>query len=209
MKKIIVACALLFSSAIAMADMASIVKAQVVLGQVTQVVNKYQEIQAMLDQGTIELEYDEPIQGNTGKFLLPFDEGGNATEWAGKALNAQVGAEVAGKASDSAINAAAAKVPFGGLLAGAAKSKAKEAGAVVAIGGWDYIRDNTSLSFNNLYDYSVYMHAEYNGLPGYEEALAAAMAVYPKLKNSHKRSVDKAYKDAKKRAKKLAKQQKS
>ena len=64
MKKIIMACVLLFSSAIAMADMASIVKAQVVLGQVTQVVNKYQEIQAMLDQGTIELEYDEPFSAD-------------------------------------------------------------------------------------------------------------------------------------------------
>lgn len=120
--------------------MASIVKAQVVLGQITQVVDKYNEIQGLLDQGTLKLDYDQPIDGNTGKFLLPFDEGGNATLWADKALNSQVGAAVADKASDTAINAAAAKVPFGGLLAGAAKSKAKETGAVMAIGGWDFIR---------------------------------------------------------------------
>lgn len=62
--------------------MASVVKAQVVLGQITQVVDKYQEVQALLDQ----LNYDEPIQGNSGKFLIPFHGDGNATEWAGKAL---------------------------------------------------------------------------------------------------------------------------
>lgn len=193
------------TSAFAM-DMASIVKAQVVLGQVTQVVDKYKEVQALLDQGIITLDYEEPIFGNSGKFLLPFDEGGNPTAWADKALNAQVGAMAAEKATDSAINAAAAKVPFGGFLAGAAKSKAKGAGAIVAIGGWDFIKESSSLSFDRLDDYSIYMHAEFNGLPGYEQALAAAMAVYPKLEKSHKRFIDKAYRDAKKRARKLEKQ---
>jgi len=196
---------LLLSSLTATADMASIVKAQIVLGQVSQVVDKYKEVQALLDNGTITLDYDEPIDNNTGKFLLPFDAGGNPTAWADKALNAQIGALAAEKATDSAINAAVAKVPFGGFMAGAAKSKAKGAGAIVAIGGWDFIKENSSLSFDNLDDYSIYMHEEFNGLAGYEQALAAAMAVYPKLEKSHKRSIDKAYRDAKKRARKLEK----
>jgi hypothetical protein len=52
-------------------DMGSVVKAQVVLGQVTQVVEKYQEIQEMLDAGTIELDVADPIEDASGKFLLP------------------------------------------------------------------------------------------------------------------------------------------
>lgn len=209
MKKTILAFCLLFSSAALAVDMASIVKAQVILGQVTQVVDKYKEVQALLDSGVVELDYEEPIQGNTGKFLFPFDEGGNATEWADKALNAQVGAMAAEKASDSAINAVAGRVPFGGFMAGAAKSKAKGAGAIMAIGGWDFIKETTTLSFDRLDDYSIYLHSEYNGLPEYEKALAAAMAVYPKLEKSHKRYIDKAYKDARKKARKLEKEQKS
>jgi hypothetical protein len=204
MKKIIII-GLLMSSLVATADMASIVKAQIVLGQVTQVVDKYKEVQALLDNGTITLDYAEPRESNKGKFLLPFDAGGNPTAWADKALNAQIGAMAAEKASDTAINAAVAKVPFGGFMAGEAKSKAKGAGAIAAIGGWKFIKENSSLSFDRLDDYSIYMHQEFNGLPGYEQALAAAMAVYPKLEKSHKTYIDKAYRKAKKEAAKAKK----
>lgn len=209
MKKLALIFLMLVGSSVAVADMASIVKAQVVLGQVTQVVNKYKEVQALLDEGTLTLDYEQPIQGNTGKFLFPFDEAGNATEWANKALAAKVGAMAAEKATDSAINAAVARVPFGGLMAGAAKSKAKGAGAVVAVGGWDYIKENSTLSFDRLDDYSIYLHSEYNGLPEYESALAAAMAIYPKLEKSHKVYINKAYKKARKEARKLEKQKAS
>ena len=186
-------------------DMGSIVKAQVVLGQVTQVVDKYKEVQALLDQGVVELDVPAPQENAEGKFLLPFDAAGNPTEWATKAVTAKAGGAAGEAVGGKAAEMLASKVPFGGLFAGAAKSKAKEAGAVMAIGGWDFIKEASSLSFDNLDDYSVYMHSEFNGLPGYEEALAAAMAVYPKLEKSHKKAIDKAYKDAKKRAKKLAK----
>ena len=63
------------------------------------------------------------------------------------------------------------------------------------------------MSFNKLQDYSVYLHSQFQGLPGYENALAAAMAIYPELEKSHRSSVDRAYKDARKRARKMAKEQ--
>ncbi|MFK7865521.1 MAG: hypothetical protein AB8B95_14995 [Pseudohongiellaceae bacterium] len=75
MKKIlsfVVAAALLAFNIPALAvDMASIVKAQVILGQINQVIDKYAEVQALLDAGTIELEVTEPSYDNTEKFLLP------------------------------------------------------------------------------------------------------------------------------------------
>ena len=203
MKKIIfLITATLLSASIYAVNMGSIVKAQVILGQVGQVIDKYQEVQALLDNGTITLDYAEPIEGNTGKFLLPFDEAGNPTLWAEKALSAQIGAAVSEKVSGKAIDTALSKVPFGGFMRGAAKSKAKGAGAILAIGGWDYIKETTTLSFNRLDDYSIYLHSEYNGLPGYETALAAAMAVYPKLETAHRKYIDKAYKKARKEARK-------
>ena len=92
---------------------------------------------------------------------------------------------------------------FRSFMASAMKSKGKEAGAVMAIGGWDFIKESSTHSFKKLDEYSVYMHSEFQGTAEYEKALAAAMAIYPKLEKSHKKAVDKAYKDARKRAKKL------
>lgn len=207
MKKLIVICLLSFAGApLALAlDPSGLIKAQVVLGQVTQVVEKYQEIQAMLDAGTIELKVTPPMDSADGKYVLPFDAEGQATEWAAKALEAQVGSEVGKQVGSKAAGMLATKVPFGSAFGGLAEKKSKELGSVIAIGGWDYIRETSSLSFNDLYDYSVYLHSQYNGLPGYEEALASAMAVYPDLEKSHEASVDRAYKEAKKEAQALAK----
>jgi|TARA_B110000196_G_scaffold317538_1_gene330879 hypothetical protein len=101
-----------------------VVKVQVVLGQVTQVVEKYQEIQEMLDAGTIDLDAAEPIEGASGKFLLPFDESGKLTSWVEKSLTAKAGAEIVAKAGEKAAGMLAANVPFGGLMSGTAKSKA-------------------------------------------------------------------------------------
>jgi len=185
-------------------DMTSVVKAQLVLGQVAQVVNKYEEVQALLDQGLVELDVEEPMAASEGKFLLPFDIDGNPTAWATKALNAKAGAAAGKIVGDKAVDSLVSKVPFGGFLSGVAKSKAKETGAVLAIGGWDYIKETSSLSFDNLQDYSVYLHSEFNGLPGYEDALGAAMAVYPRLEKSHKRSIAKAYKKAQRKARKMS-----
>ncbi|MFT5211312.1 MAG: hypothetical protein ACI9CE_003051 [Flavobacterium sp.] len=102
--------------------------------------------------------------------------------------------------ADKAIDSALTKLPFVGFMKRAAKSKAKGAAAIVAIGGCDYIKENSSLSFNRLDDYSIYLHSEYDGLPEYEQGLAAAMAIYPKLEKTHQRYIDKAYKKAQKEA---------
>ena len=205
MKKLgwpIAAMAILVSTALAYAaDMSGIIKAQMVLGQIDQVVDKYKEVQALLDSGEIELDVPEPRYDSEGEFVFPYKDDGYLAEWAEKAISAQAGGEVGALAGDKAAGALASKVPFGGLAGGLIKSKSKEIGAVTAVGGWDFIRETSDLSFDKLDEYSVYMHAEFQGLPDYEQALAAAMAIYPQLERSHQRAVDKAYRDARKAAK--------
>ncbi|MGJ8689085.1 MAG: hypothetical protein ACSHXZ_06125 [Gammaproteobacteria bacterium] len=188
------------SASVYAVDMGSIVQAQVIIGQLSQLADKYQDVQDMLAAGTIELDVPQPIEGNTGRFYFPYTQAGTVTPWAEKALSAQIGAEVSGRAADGAINSLASRVPLGGLFARKAKEKAKESGAVIAIGGWDFIRDNTDTSFDSLEDMSVYMHSQFNGGAGYEEALAAAMAIYPELQEGHERAIDDAYKEARRQA---------
>ena len=191
---------LVSSFAVQAADLNSIARASMILSTVAGLAEKYKDVQDMLDAGTLELEVPEPIEGSEGKFYFPYTQSGYLTPWAEKALNAQVGAEVGSRAADGALSSLASKAPLGGFLAGKAKSKAKETGAVMAIGGWDFIAETTELSFNRLDDLSVYMHSEFEGEADYEQALAAAMAIYPELERGHERAIDKAYKDARRKA---------
>jgi hypothetical protein len=208
MKKIIssviLSCCLVSTNsyAISATDFANV---SLVLNQVSVIVDKYPEVQALLDQRVIELNVPDTADGNSGKYLFPYTEYGELTPWADKALHAAVGAEVGAMAAEEGTKMLASQVPFAGLFASSITNKSKETAAILAVGGWDYIRETSEVSFDSLKDLSVYMHAEFYGDPDYETALQAATAIYPKLERGHKKAIDKAYKDAQKRAKKLEK----
>jgi hypothetical protein len=172
--------------AFAQSDIGNIVKAQIIIGKVMQVVDAYREF-------TVELEAPEPIAGNQGKLLLPYRADGEITAWAEKALNAQAGKLAGEQAGNVASKAIASKIPFGGLAAGALKKKSKEVGAVTALGGMKFIKANSDISFNNLDDYCVYLHVRHAGDPNYKEALSAAMAVYPDLETHFDVAIKNAY----------------
>jgi hypothetical protein len=78
-------------------------------------------------------------------------------------------------------------------MSGTIKKKGKEMGAVAAVGGAEFIKKSSDQSFNNLDDYSVYMHVAHSKEGGYQQALAAAMAIYPSLENTYEVAVKKAY----------------
>jgi hypothetical protein len=169
---------------------ADVVKAQVILSKVLEFTSKYQAYAA-------DVQAPAPITNNSGKFLIPYTPDGQLTEWATKTLSTQVGAAIGAKAGEEAGKHLAAKVPFGGLASGLVKKKGKEMGAVAAIGGMDFIKQTSSLSFNNLDDYAVYLHVTHANSGGYAQALAAAMAIYPSLEKGYDAAVKKAYQQAK------------
>jgi len=202
MKKILINIAFLtlFASTLSTSaiDVANVVRAQVVLGQVSKVVDKYQKVQTLIDAGAIGLKAPKPIQGSKGDYMFPYSADGNINPWGEKALTAQVGSKVGEKVAEEGVKALASKIPFGGLFAGAAKKQAKSSGAVLAIGGWDFIKENTDMSFDELRDLSVYMHSKFYGNENYETALAAAMGIYPELEKEHEKAISRAYKKLKK-----------
>jgi len=179
--------------------MADIVKAQVIIGQVQQAMNQLKEVQAAAAAvaGATEAPpapvSPAALTDKSGKFFLPYDNEGNLTAWAEKALGAQVGAAVGAKAGAKAGSMLAAKVPFGGLLGGKAKKKGKELGALAAVGGADFIKESSNLSFNSLEDMSLYMHLNCSENENYIKAFAAAMAIYPDLEKTYEATVKKAY----------------
>lgn len=118
------------------------------------------------------------------------------TAWATKTLNAKLGSLAGEKAGEQAGKALASKVPFGGFASGLMKNKGKEMGAMAAIGGADFIKKSSSVSFNNLEDYAVYLHVKYSTNGDYTQALAAAMAIYPSLETGYDNAVKSAYQRA-------------
>lgn len=187
-----------FLGAASSSSIGDIVRAQVIINQVLQLVAKAKEVQAATGGGAAPAEPVAPDpmdnMAKNGKFFLPFDAEGNLTGWANKAITAQVGAAVGAKAGEKAGSLVASKVPFaGGLLAMGAKKKGKELGAFAAVGGAKFVKESSSYSFANINDLALYMHINCADNPDYIKGFAAAMALYPELEKTYETTVKKAY----------------
>ena len=143
-----------------------------------------------------------PLTDKSGAFCVPYKADGQLTEWANKALNAQIGSALGAKAGEKVGEAALSRVPVPGasLFGGAFKKKGKELGAVAAVGGTDFIKKASDYSFNNLNDLAVYMHVKHGTGSDYAQALATAMAIYPDLEKGYDDAVKAAYEHAAKAA---------
>lgn len=187
-------------SAASSSAIGDIVRAQVIIGQVQQSLAKLKEVQAAAGvvagatSAPAEPVAPTPLTDKSGKFFLPYDDEGKLTEWANKAVGAQVGAAIGAKAGEKAGSMLASKVPLaGGLLAMGAKKKAKEMGAMAAVGGAKFVKESSSFSFNTLQDLALYMHVNCAGNEDYVKAFAATMAIYPDLEKTYEATVKKAY----------------
>jgi hypothetical protein len=136
----------------------------------------------------------QPVANKGGKYFAPFDANGQLTAWANKALAANVGAALGSKAGEKAGQMAASKIPLaGGLLAMGAKKKGKELGALAAVGGADFVKESSSLSFNSVQDLALYMHLNHANGTDYVKAFAAAMAIYPDLEKTYEGTIKGTY----------------
>ena len=157
------------------------------------IVQRLAELNTKFAAYNVDLAAPATAQGTTGKYILPIDASGNLTEWAKKALTAQVGNIAGEQAGSAAAKGLGSVVPGGGLAGGFLKKKGKEAGAMAALGGPEYIKSTSSLSFDSITDYAVYLHAKAGKSPDYSKAVQAAIALYPDLETSYAKSVTAAY----------------
>lgn len=150
----------------------------------------------------IELEAPEPRADAAGKYVSPYLSSGDRTAWADKALQASVGSAAGKEAGKKTAGMLAKKVPFGGLMGKKVTDTAGSQGAVMAAGGWEFIRANSDQSFDSVDDTAVYLHVTHAGTAGYEEALSAAFDIYPDLKKRYSGAIRKAQQDARRAQKK-------
>ena len=144
----------------------------------------------------------KPREDTEGKYISPYRSDGTLAAWAEKAIGSGAGAAVGNLAGKELEKAAtkelAGKIPGGAALGGLFGRKAKktlaETAAVKAVGGWDFIKESSDLSFDSTMDLAVYLHVTYAGVdPDFAKAVGAAMGVYPRLVGAYEPAIKRAY----------------
>lgn len=170
------------------------------INRATRILQTVLDVSTKLSAATGNLVTPTPQTNQAGPYFLPYNSKGELTAWATKAISAQLGAAAGEKAGEEAGKAVLSQVPLGGLFGGAAKKKGKELGAIAAVGGADFIKSTSDLSFAALEDLAVYLHVKHSGADNYVQALATTIAIYPQLEKTFAPAVKKAYELAAKAA---------
>lgn len=175
------------------ANAASIAEAAAAITLANKIVEKMTEVP---------IPSPEPIDGNGGKFMVPYTVSGAPTPWAEKALAAKTGAVAGTVAADKAMDQVTGKIPLAGLMRGKAKQKAAAESAALAAGGWTHIKDTSELSFDNVDELAVYLHVNYAAGGDLSGPLSVTMDIYPSLQKRYNGAIKNAQRDAKRAAKK-------
>lgn len=127
-----------------------------------------------------------PIQGNAGRYMSPYTQDGTVTLWVEKGRSASAGANVGGFLGAQAGQKLAGQIPFvGGLIGQQIGEKAGRAIALEMVGGEEFIRANSDLSFDNVDDLAIYMYAKNSGHKDYPAVLDLTQKIYPELQNRY------------------------
>lgn len=127
-----------------------------------------------------------PILGNSGKYMSPFTEDGTVTAWVEKGKSASAGSAIGGFLGAQAGQKLAENIPFiGGFLGQQVGETAGRAVALQMVGGEEFIRNNSDLSFNSVQDLAVHMYAKNSTHKDFGEVLKLTQDIYPELKTAY------------------------
>ncbi len=157
-------------------------------------------ITAVAARGTPDqLASPKPIEGTTGKYMSPFTSDGVTAGWVTKAMAVKAAGAVGSMAGTAAGNYAANKaanqmasmvpIPGMGFLAQRAGKAAGEAAgrgmALQSIGGEEFLKSSTDLSFNSVQDMAIYMYVNHSTHPDYAKIVDATASIYPEFKTAY------------------------
>jgi hypothetical protein len=134
-----------------------------------------------------------PILNNSGTYMSPYTQDGVLAPWVDKAIKVKMASQGGAMVGSYVAQQALSQIPFvGGFLGDKAGGAAGRAIALQAIGGDEYLKSTSDISFNNMDDLAVYMFAKNSTHPAYSDALSSTMEIYPDLKEGYARAIDKA-----------------
>lgn len=124
----------------------------------------------------------EPLEHSDGEYLSPFTSDEVVAPWVEKGMNAEIGSAVGAYAGQYALR----KVPFvGSYLGDWAGSEVGRLAAIEMIGGEEYMKSTTDISFDSVEDLIVYTYANYSDHPDYEKVIDLVGDVYPDFEQSY------------------------
>lgn len=133
-----------------------------------------------------QLKAPAPIEGSSGKYASPFTSDGVTAGWVTKSMQVKAAGQIGSMAGNYAGQKAMENVPFvGGFLGKKAGEAMGRSMALKSIGGEEYLRSSTDLSFNSLQDMAVYMYVNYSSNPEYQKILDATYAIYPEFQTAY------------------------
>lgn len=133
-----------------------------------------------------ELVEPQAIMDNSGEIMCPYTQDGVLAEWTDKAINVGAAAGVGGAVGAYAGQKALEFIPFvGGFLGQKLGDEAARAIALESIGGEEFLKESSDLSFNTVEELSVYMYINFSTNEHYADALESTMDIYPDMKQGY------------------------
>lgn len=127
------------------------------------------------------LHLPAPIVGTTGKYMSPFTEDDTITPWVEKGMAVTVGANVGQALGSVAALSASSDNVFLALAGGAIGKTVGKAISIEAVGGWEFVKENSDQSFATVEDLGRFLHYRHSAHPQYKEVVAATAGIYPDL----------------------------
>ena len=130
-----------------------------------------------------------PIEGTTGRYMSPFTSDGVTSGWVTESLKVSASGQAGALIGQMAGQKLLENLPFGGMIGEAAGRHVAREAALSAIGGEEFLKSSSDLSFNDLSEMAVYMYANHSGHAEYDKILRATYAIYPDLEDVYMQAI--------------------